>query len=80
VEIDPDEDTMGRTYLKKITTHSTKELGAFIRQNAAAGTTVITDGLPSYAFSEAGYEHITIWTNLFSGSIEDGVWKTSSIN
>ena len=60
VEIDPDNDTMGRTYLKKIATHSTKELGSFIRQNVAAGTTVITDGLPSYAFLEAGYEHVPI--------------------
>ena len=60
VEIDPDEDTMVRTYLKKIATHSTKELGSFIRQNVAAVTTVITDELPSYASLEAGYEHIPI--------------------
>jgi hypothetical protein len=50
VEVDPDKDTMGRTYLQKIATHSMAELGSFIEQHVEEGTTVITDGLPSYAF------------------------------
>jgi transposase-like protein len=57
VEVDPDKDTMGRTYLQKIATHSMAELGSFIQQHVEEGTTVITDGLPSYAFLNAGYQH-----------------------
>ena len=57
VEVDPDKDTMGRSYLQKINSHSMMELGSFIRPRVSPGTVVITDGLPSYTFLESDYQH-----------------------
>ena len=59
VEVDPESKVIGRAYLQKIQTHSIKELGSFIHQRVAIGTTVKTDGLPSYNFLDAEYVHIT---------------------
>jgi len=59
VEVNPETEAMGRAYLQKIQTHSTGELGAFINHRVAKGTKVKTDGLPSYNFLDAEYEHIT---------------------
>jgi transposase-like protein len=59
VEVNPETEAMGRAYLQKIQTHSTSELGAFINNRVAKGTKVKTDGLPSYNFLDAEYEHIT---------------------
>ena len=59
VEVDPISEAMGRAYLQKIQTHSMKELGSFINKRVAVGTTVKTDGLPSYNFLESDYDHIT---------------------
>jgi len=59
VEVNPETDAMGRTYLQKIDTHSINELGSFIYSCVAKGTKVKTDGLPSYNFLEADYEHVT---------------------
>ncbi len=57
VEVDPEKDTMGRSYLQKIDSPSMKELGSFVRQRVSPGTVVITDGLPSYSCLEADYQH-----------------------
>lgn len=57
VEVNPEENTMGRTYLQRIDSHSMKELGSFIRQRVSPGTVVITDGLSSYSFLEDDYQH-----------------------
>jgi transposase-like protein len=59
VEVDPETEAMGRAYLKKIPTHSMKELSSFINSRVAKGTKIKTDGLPSYNFLEIEYDHVT---------------------
>ena len=59
VEVNPETEAMGRAYLKKIPTHSSDELSAFINPRVAKGAKVKTDGLPSYNFLYFEYKHIT---------------------
>ena len=49
--------TMGRAYLKKIDSADKEELGSFVRERVAEGSTVITDGWPSYKCLVEEYEH-----------------------
>jgi len=58
VEVNADTDSMGRAYMQKIQTHSAKEIGTFIQKRVKKGSRVKTDGLPSYDFLKAEYEHI----------------------
>lgn len=51
-------DVIGRIRMKRIPDSSAKSLEGFIQESVEPGSTVVTDGLPSYlGLSKAGYKH-----------------------
>ena len=60
VAVETEGKNMGRAYLKKVDSHSMRELSDFISERVAKGSQVVTDELPSYNFLNAEYKHTQV--------------------